>query len=114
MSKTNHGTTVVTVGGEEYTLNFTLKAVKGLENRFGGLAPALQEIQKLQISAVASVIAIGSGKEYKRKELEELEEAIFEAGIGEVSPQVVPYLLALLNPAAKKAEELEKAAEGNE
>lgn len=114
MSKTNHGQTLVTVGNEEFNLSFTLKAVKGIEARFGGLAPALQELQKLQVSAAASIIAIGSGKEYKRKDLEELEEAIFDEGIGEVTPQLVPYILAMLNPKAKKAEELEKAAEGNE
>jgi hypothetical protein len=114
MSKTNYGNTVVTVGDEEFNLSFTLKAVKGIEARFGGLAPALQEIQKLQVSAAAAIIAIGSGKEYKRKDMEELEEAIFDEGIGEVTPQIVPYILAMLNPKAKKAEDEEKAAEGNE
>ncbi|WP_312800053.1 hypothetical protein [Pseudomonas sp.] len=113
MSKTNYGNTIVNVGDEQYTLNFNLKAVKGIEARFGGLAPALQELQKVQLSAVASVIAIGTGKEFKRKDLEELEEAIFDEGVGEVTPQVIPYILAMLNPKAKKAEDEEKAAEGN-
>lgn len=114
MSKTNHGTTVVTVGDEEYTLNFTLKAVRAIEGRFGGLVPALQELGKANINAIATIVLIGSGAEFKRKDVEQMEEAIFDCGIGEANQQVIKYISDLLNPQARKAEELEKAAEGNE
>lgn len=111
MSKTNHGATDVTVGAEIYSLAFTLKAVKRIEQRFGGIAPALQEVQKLQLGAAAAVIAAGAGLMLKPKEVEALEEEIYEAGIGEVTPPLIQFLIALLNPAAKTAEDLEAAAE---
>lgn len=115
MSKTNHGTTFVVVGDDKYELRLTLKAVKGIEARFGGLAPALLEVQKLSLGAVASVIAIGAGLSTKPKDIEALEEQVFDAGLGNVAPEVIPYLLSALNPAGKTDEEVEKeAASGNE
>jgi hypothetical protein len=111
MSKTDHGATEVVVGSEIYSLAFTLKAVKRIEQRFGGIAPALQEVQKLQLGAAAAVIAAGAGLTLKPKEVEALEEEIYEAGIGEVTPPLIQFLIALLNPAAKTAADLEKAAE---
>lgn len=115
MSKTNHGNTYVIVGDDKHELRLTLKAVKGIEARFGGLAPALHEVQKLSLSATAAVIAVGAGLSTKPKDLEVLEEQIFEAGLGNVAPDVIPYLLSALNPAAKDEEEVEKeAAAGNE
>lgn len=57
----------------------------------------------------------GAGLSTKPKDLEVLEEQIFEAGLGNVAPEVIPYLLSALNPAAKDEEEVEKeAAAGNE
>jgi hypothetical protein len=114
MSKTDHGTVDVEVGTEIYTLNFNLKAVKRIEQRFGGIAPALQEVQKLQLSAAAVVIAAGAGLTLKPNEVEALEEEIYEAGIGEVTPPLIQFLIALLNPAAKSAADLAKAAEESE
>lgn len=111
MSKTDHGTTFVNVGEEKYELKFTLKAVKGIEARFGGLAPAFQQLQVLNFAATAAVIAIGAGLSTKPKDLEALEEAIWDAGIGVVVPEVMPYLTAMLNPSARSAEEIEPEAE---
>lgn len=115
MSKTDHGTTEVKMGDDTYILKPTLKAVKAIEQRFGGISPAISALGSLNISALAMVIAIGAGLNYKPKDLEVIEEAIFEAGIREVNPQAVPYLVALLNPAGKSEEEIEAAsAAGNE
>jgi len=111
MSKTDHGATDVTIGSEVYSLAFTLKAVKNIERRFGGISPALQEVQKLSLGAAVAVIAAGAGLTLKLKEVEALEEEIYQAGIGEVTPPLIQYLLALLNPAAKTEEELAKDAE---
>lgn len=111
MSKTDHGATEVIVGAETYSLAFTLKAVKNIERRFGGLSPALQEVQKLSLNVAASIIAAGANLTLKPKDFEALEEEIYEHGIGEVTPPLIQYLLALLNPAAKSEEELAKDAE---
>ena len=114
MSKTDHGTTEVTVGATVYNLAFNLRAVKRIEQRFGGISPALQEVQKLSLGVAAAIIAAGAGLTLKPKEVEELEEEIYDAGISEVTPPLIQFLIALLNPAARTAAELEKAAEESE
>jgi len=109
MSKTNYGTVDVEVGTEIYTLSFNLKAVRALERFFGGISPALQELQKLQLGAAARVIIAGANLTLKPKEVEALEEDIYDFGIGEVTPSLINYVVALLNPAAKSAEDLAAA-----
>ena len=111
MSKTDHGTVDVQVGAEVYVLAFNLKAVKRIEKIFGGISPALQEVQKLQLGAAAAIICAGANLTLKPKEVEALEEEIYDAGIGEVTPPLTQFLLAMLNPAAKTAEQLDQAAE---
>ncbi len=116
MSKTNHGTVEVTIGDDIHTLKPTLKAVKAIEARFGGILPALTALGSGNLTATAFVVGVGTGLDLsKKKALEPLEEAVFEAGLNDVGSQVIPYLSALLNPGAQTPEELEKAAEsGNE
>lgn len=111
MSKTDHGTTDVVVGSEIYTLNFNLKAVRSIERFFGGISPALAELQKFSLTAASRVIIAGANLTLKPKEVEALEEEIYEQGVGEVTVPLITYVVALLNPAAKTEEELEKAAE---
>ena len=111
MSKTNHGTVEVEVGTEIYTLNFNLKAVRSVERFFGGIGPALAELQKFSLGAAAKVIIAGANLTLKPKEVEALEEEIYEQGVGEVTVPLITFIVALLNPAAKTEEELEKAAE---
>jgi hypothetical protein len=114
MSRTAHGTTTVTLGAQSFELKPTLKAVRGIERHFGGIAPAMGELNQLKLSAIAAVLLIGSGKDFKPKDIEALEEQVFEVGIADVNPQVIPYVVALLNPAGKTKEELEaEAAAGN-
>jgi hypothetical protein len=111
MSKTDHGTVDVEVGTEIYTLNFNLKAVRSIERFFGGIGPALAELQKFSIATAAKVIIAGANLTLKPKEVEALEEEIYEQGVGEVTVPLITFIVALLNPAAKSEEELEKAAE---
>lgn len=115
-SKTNHGTFEVTAGATSYTLIPNLRAVRAIENRFGGILPAMQVIGSANLSGIAFVIAAASGIDIsKRKDLEAVEEAVYEGGINKVGTQVVPFIRALLNPSGKTDEELEKEAEsGNE
>ena len=116
MSKTNHGTFEITAGSANYELKPTLRAVRAIEGRFGGLLPAMQVVGSANMGAIAFVIAAGSGVDTgKRKELEAVEEAVFEGGVDEVGAQVVPFLRALLNPGGKSKAELEQGADaGNE
>ena len=105
MSKTDHGTVDVQVGTEIYTLAFNLRAVKRIERTLGGILPAMQEVQKLSLSAIIQVIMAGAGLALKPSEVEALEEDVYQAGIISVTPPLVEYLSALLNPAAKTADQ---------
>ncbi|WP_438282299.1 hypothetical protein [Pseudomonas alabamensis] len=114
MSKTNHGTIIVEAGTESFTLKPTLRAVRTLENRFGGLLPAMQQLGAANLTATAYIIAAGAGIDLnKRKELEAVEEAVFEGGVNKVGAQVLPFVKALLNPGGKTDDELE-AMQGND
>jgi len=116
MSKTSHGTIEIKAGSNTYSLKPSLRAVRSIEGRFGGLLPAMQVVGAANLSGIAFVIAAGSGVDTgKRKEVEAVEEAVFEGGVDEVGSQVLPFLRALLNPGGKSKEELEQDAEsGNE
>ncbi len=116
MSKTNHGTVEVTVGDDTFTLKPTLKAMKAIEGRFGGILPAMQSLGAANLSTIAFIIAVGTGVNLAKKgTLDPIEEAVFEAGLNDVGVQVLPYLQGFLNPAGKSEAELEAQAEsGNE
>lgn len=111
ISKTDHGTIDVQVGAELYTLAFNLKAVKRIERTLGGILPAMQEVQKFRVDACALVIMAGANLTLKPKEVEALEEEIYTSAIINVTPSLIEYLGALLNPEAKTEEQLEAAAE---
>jgi len=102
-SKTNYGTTTVILGDDEYTLTPNLDAVRKIEGRFGGLRLALDGLGALSVDACAAVIIAGAG--LNPKEAKQVPDAVFEAGVGEVTAQVVPFIVALLNPGQAKAEE---------
>jgi len=118
MSKTDHGTVVVTGGDISFTLKPTLRAFREIERRFGGVIAAMQAIGAGNVSSVSFVIAAGTGVDTgKRKEVEAVEEQVFAAGVNTVTSQVMPFLNALLNPAGKTDAEIEKEKEeasGNE
>ena len=109
MSKTDHGTVELSIGEELYVLAFNLKAVKKIERALGGILPAMQEVQRFNLSAIIQVIVAGAGLALKPSALEELEEAVYQAGIISVTPTLIEYLSALLNPAAKTADQLAEA-----
>lgn len=112
-SKTDHGTVDVQIGADLYTLAFNLKAVKRIERALGGIMPAMHEVQKFNLSAIVQVIIAGAGLALKPSALEELEEDIYQAGMITVTSPVIEYLSALLNPAAKTAEQLEEASKAS-
>lgn len=101
-SKTLYGTTTVTVGEVEYELEPTLHAVRKIEQRFGGLRPALDGLGALSVDAVSYVIVAGAS--LSTKEARDVPEAVFSAGVADITAQVVPFVVALLNPAQADAE----------
>lgn len=115
MSKTNNGAVVIDAGGSTYHLITNLRAVRAIQNQFGGLLPAYSAIGSGNLSGIAFIIAAGAGIDTsRRKELEKVEEAVFDGGVTTVGNQLIPFVRALLNPGGKTDEELEEAAgEGN-
>lgn len=97
MSKTLHGTTEVSLGGRELLLVPTLRAVRTIEARFGGLRGASERLRAVGVDAVAIVIGAGIGME-DPKELEKLAEEIWQHGAADLVPAATAYLFALYNP----------------
>jgi hypothetical protein len=102
-SKTLYGTTTVTVGETEYELEPTLHAVRKIEQRFGGLLPTLEALRGLNVDAVSHVIIAGAS--LTPKEARDVPDAVFEAGVANVTAEVIPYIMALLNPSDANPEE---------
>lgn len=96
MNNTLHGTVTVKLGDEEFTLQPTLKAVRAIESRFGGLRGASQTINALSVEGCAIILAAGSGLEGKAAEA--LIEKVWQAGVLEVSTQLNAFIVALYNP----------------
>lgn len=102
-SKTLYGKTTVTVGEFEFELEPTLAAVRKIEQRFGGLRNALDGLGALSPDAVSHIIVAGAN--LSPKEAKEVPEAVFNAGVSNITAQVVPFIVTLLNPSDAKPEE---------
>ena len=96
MNNTLHGTVTVNVGDEEFTLRPTLKAVRAIESRFGGLRGASGALHAVGVDTVAFIIAAGAGLEGKAAEA--LPEKVWQEGVAGLTPSVTRYLGALYNP----------------
>jgi hypothetical protein len=118
MSKTNHGTIEIVAGGKTYTLKPTLRALREIDRRFGGVTSAMQALSTVSMTSIALIVAVGAGIDAsKRKDVEAIEEDIFEAGLSTVGSQALEFLKALTNPSGKTSKEIEEekeAASGNE
>ncbi|RFP99488.1 hypothetical protein D0O09_22530 [Pseudomonas putida] len=96
MNNTLHGTVTVKLGDEEFTLQPTLKAVRAIESRFGGLRGASGALHAVGVDAVAFIIAAGAGLE--GRVAEGLAEKVWQQGVAGLTPVVTKYLGALYNP----------------
>ena len=106
MSKATHGTVIVIVGDLSFTLKPTLQAVLKIEQRFGGLRPALEICNMQNVEASSFIIAAGAN--LKDDQVKGLPEQVFHAGIVQITAQVIPYLTLLMKPTAGL-----EAAQGN-
>lgn len=96
MSKTLHGTAEVQVGERTLVLKPTLKAVRFIESRFGGLRAASEGLRAVGVNAVAIVLAAGADLE--GADLEELAGDVWQHGAAELVPAATKFLYALYNP----------------
>jgi hypothetical protein len=103
-----HGEITVELGDEVYELRPTLKAMKKIQQRFGGIRGALEAVSQLNVEHIAAIIAAGSN--FGSREIPDIEEAVFQAGLPQATEQVVPFLTALLNPNGDSADKSEKTS----
>lgn len=96
MNNTLHGTMTVKLGDEEFTLRPTLKAVREIESRFGGLRGASQTISALSVDGCAIILAADAGLEGKAADA--IAGKVWQSGVLDVSTQLNKYLIALYNP----------------
>ena len=101
MNNTLHGTVTVKLGDEEFTLTPTLKAVRAIESRFGGLRGASQAITALSVDGCAIILAAGAGLDDKAAKA--VPEKIWLHGVLDASTQLNAYLVALYNPRGKES-----------
>ncbi|NQD72918.1 hypothetical protein [Pseudomonas sp. CM27] len=99
MNNTLHGTVTVKLGDEEFTLTPTLKAVRAIESRFGGLRGASQAINSLSVDGCAAILVAGAGLDDKAAKA--VPEQVWQHGVLDVSTQLNSYLVALYNPRGK-------------
>lgn len=96
MSKTLHGTYTVTLGDEDYELRPTLGAYRKIQQRFGGLRGALEAIGQLNVDNLAHIIAAGA--DLDKRAAKDLDQAVFDQGVADVTEQIAPFLTAMFNP----------------
>lgn len=104
-SQVTYGTVSVTVKGKTFVLTPTLAAVQMLERRYDGLRGALNALDNFSLEC--ATLAIRAGASLKPKAAEKLPGDIFEHGTPDVCIQVIPYVVALLNPTGKVASDEE-------
>lgn len=96
MNNTLHGTVTVKLRDEQFILKPSLKAVRAIENHFGGLRGASVALHAVGVDAVAFIIAAGAGLEGTAAEA--LPEKVWQEGVAGLTPSVTRYLGALYNP----------------
>ncbi|WP_435653085.1 hypothetical protein ACSC9T_08850 [Pseudomonas putida] len=99
MNNTLHGTVIVKLGDEEFTLTPTLKAVRAIESRFGGLRGASQAINSLSVDGCAAILVAGAGLDDKAAKA--VPGQVWQHGVLDVSTQLNSYLVSLYNPRGK-------------
>lgn len=91
----DHGQIGVELGGEEITLKPTLEAMQKINQRFGNLREAIQQVQALDFESVVFILSAGSGRR-------DIKHAAFEAGLINLTEPVASYLIALMDPSGRE------------
>lgn len=112
-SRVEYGTVEFEMGGKDYVLKPSVRALHLVLKKWGngmeGALPAMGD-PLLAIPSTAFLIAVGTGKT-DREQMEEIEEAVFAEGVGNVQQYAMRFLTLLMNPTGKKSEEEEESGE---
>tara|TARA_R110000782_G_scaffold47256_1_gene104026 strand:+ start:8338 stop:8664 length:327 start_codon:yes stop_codon:yes gene_type:complete len=98
-----HGEVTIELGDEVYELRPSLKAMKKIQARFGGLRGAMEALGQLNVETIACIVSAGANA--TPRELADIEEAVFSHGIANATEQVVPFITCLMNPNGDKETE---------
>lgn len=101
-----HGEIEIELGGEVFELRPTLKAMKKIQSKFGGLRGAMEALGQLNVEHISAIIAAGTNA--APREIPDIEQAIFDHGIAQATEQVVPFVTKLMNPSGDDEPEAEK------
>ena len=115
MTKLNSGNIPLDLGGRRYELKATLEAAEKIDDLFGGVIPAIDEVRKMKTTAIVQLVVIGVGTKSKGG-IEKLRQMIYDEGLATVAPAVVRFLVKILNPNADDEDDLDPAdvAEGDQ
>jgi hypothetical protein len=116
----NEGESLLKLAGHHYLLRPTLRAMKELSTRFGGLSQMFPALQNNDFDGIVDIIRIGAGLAVSRKA--EIEAHLYATGFSDNSLlPVVVYVQTLMNggrplpdPNAEPPPDATPATEGNE
>jgi len=96
MSRVGNGISEVEIGGQEYTLKVTIKAIESIEQRFGSFADAAQACMKMNLGVAAFIIsqAADLNKDQSRK----LKGQLVQEGLQSAMTISAEYLAMVINP----------------
>lgn len=100
--RASYGIVVLQLDGEDVELIPSLRALQKIQNRFGGLSPAIQDLTKLNIDSLAYIVAAGLGVN-GTKETSKIKDQIFTAGLSNVIGKIGDYLGLLMNPTGRES-----------
>jgi hypothetical protein len=103
MARHDHASVTVELAEQTLTLQPTPNALIEIDRRFGSVTQALEAMSNPSLENVTFIIAVGAG--VGQKDRKALSEEVFWTGLRHLSAPVVNYLIALLDPTGKEAEE---------
>lgn len=90
------------LGDKVYKLSPTLSALKKINRRYDSLIAAMEAVKKLDFDAVCMII--GAGTSASQKQMEDLENEVYQAGLVNVVGKVADFLGVLLDPSGGEDE----------
>jgi len=97
--------------GETFALQLTLEAFTEVPAQFGGFVGAFRRLAEVDVQAIASMVAIGTGKAKDAKERKRIVEKLFEGGLEEAIGKLTEWL-SLLSAGGLKRKEAQSESSG--
>ncbi|MBP2303421.1 hypothetical protein [Azospirillum picis] len=95
MSKLTANNVTITLNGEKVVLKPTPRAALAISTNFEGLQGAVPRLASQDIAAASFVVAAGAG--IRGEAAKGLNEKIFAAGISDLAPSLIEFVVILMN-----------------